>query len=214
MLQVALILGGADCVWCDMGELERLVPSAGWADYITPKPCFARKTKKHRIPMNWPGPVIAINDIGVVFPGRIDHWVSLHPVKFPKWERMRARKRFPKGYVRWGKVGRSMNTDRTVEQWTPGYGGMFAATVARDGLGCEKAILCGVGMTNGPHFVGSTEHTYGKKWLGAAKSWPRWEKPESKARMMGWLKSMSGNTRKLLGAPTAEWLNGEVRKVA
>ena len=62
---LALILGGADCVWDDLEAVGRLcdVPSAV---------------------------VLAVNDVGYAYPGRVDHWCSLHPENFERWEAKRA----------------------------------------------------------------------------------------------------------------------------
>src|SRR5688572_6460764 len=57
----ALLLGGADCVWDDVNALESMLGST------------------------WPGIVIAVNDIGAMWPRRLDHWCSLH-MENMNWE--------------------------------------------------------------------------------------------------------------------------------
>jgi hypothetical protein len=220
-----LLLGGSDCCWCDMGDLEGLFPDAKWADYLTARLCFARQTKAHRIPLAWPGIVVAVNDIGCHFPGRIDHWCSIHPEKFKRcgtgptygrWTQRRKAARYNTDYLTWGQPNKAKFVDRTLKQWiSHGSSGLYAAAVARDGLGAEKAILCGVGMTNGPHFVGSVEHPHGKAWTSVGLHLPRLESEAVQKHLAGdWLRSMSGRTCELLGAPDKAWLQSQDEQAA
>src|SRR5262245_8962788 len=48
---IAFVLGGAKCVWADLASAQVL--------------CI-------------PNTVVVVNDIGVDYPGKIDHWVSYH----------------------------------------------------------------------------------------------------------------------------------------
>src|SRR5690606_42120362 len=66
-------------------------------------------------------------------------------------------------------------------------------------LGLDRVVFCGVPMTITPHYFGGVlwdiaDH-YFKRWYMIA--------PEFQARM----KSMSGRTRELLGAPDKEWVD-------
>ena len=80
-----------------------------------------------------------------------------------------------------------------------GSSGLFALKVALVDLGFDRAVLCGVPIsemaghvTNGPVW-GDAPH-YREAWTEAA--------PE----IIGRARSMSGWTRDLLGAPTADWI--------
>ena len=77
MTPSALILGGASCVWDDVRELEKLIGH------------------------EWPGMVIAANDIGAHWPRRLDHWCSLHPINLADWREERARRGRPGRYRTW-----------------------------------------------------------------------------------------------------------------
>ena len=62
------------------------------------------------------------------------------------------------------------------------------------------ALLCGVPMEPQSHFFDT------EPWLNADNAWRGWAANE--ARMIGWVRSMSGRTAEMLGHPTAVWLHG------
>lgn len=61
-------------------------------------------------------------------------------------------------------------------------------------------VLCGVPMTAEPHDFG------GAAWKAAQQYQPAWRQMHK--RISPYVRSMSGWTRELLGAPTPEWLQG------
>lgn len=154
-MKIALVLGGAACVFADFL----------WANSLG---------VSYRL--------VGVNDIRDDFPD-LDIWVTLHPEKFP--DAFAPSVDFP-------------------ELWEPGgssgSSGLFAVRCAIERLGADRVILCGVPMDTQPHFYG------GDPWLAADGFWPAWivAMPYIKNRV----RSMSGRTRDLLGAPTAEWLAG------
>lgn len=180
----ALILGGADCVWDDLRRLEEMLG------------------------FEWPWTVIAINDIGCVFPRKIDHWCTLHPEKLPRWMDLRKKNGHPDGYVTWTRDNRIRRTKSgdiaTTHRKTPstpfqgGASGMLAAAVAIE-VGAKVGAFCGVPMTNTPHFTESAEHKPGKNWPGAGSHWKAWQREPIAGKLRGRFCSMSGNTMKLLG---------------
>lgn len=179
---IALVLGGASCVWDDVAALEAM--------YGGP----------------WDGLVIAANDIGCHWPRELHHWVSLHPAKFEKWQALRIAEGQPAcAFQTWGRELRMKEpkiTDHTRKAWNGGSSGMFAVQVAVDLL-CRRVVLCGVPLTMTPHF-GESKEAFGPQWAAANGHWRAW--PREKERMLGIVKSMSGRTQELLGAPTLEWL--------
>jgi len=183
----AMCLGGASCVWDDV---------AAWqAEYGAP----------------WDGIVIAANDIGAHWPGRLDHWVSLHPYKLAEWRTLRAANQCPDTpYETWGQKflePDGVAVDHRLMPWPGGSSGMFAAQVARE-VGCTKIVLCGVPITPTPHFAESRE-TFHKQWLASVGHWRGWERARSHDVIHpDWLRSISGRTKDLLGAPTRAWLIG------
>lgn len=181
---IALVLGGASCVWDDVRRLEELIG-------------------EHR-----PGVTIAVNDIGSHWPHRLDHWCTVHPENFRIWKKDRADRGYNLDYVSWAqKLGKREVgvVDRVCpNRWAQGSSGYVAIGVAKE-VGCSKVVLCGVPMTVTPHFAESTFHEPTQPWAGAKTHWKYWQ--EHAETMLGWVRSMSGNTRELLGAPDLEWLN-------
>jgi len=174
----ALCLGGASCVWDDVLAFETL--------YGKP----------------WDGLVIAANDVGSHWPRDLDHWVSLHAYKLPRWQQQRAVFGFTSGYKTWGRRPDDRGVDYTICTWGGGSSGFMAAQVALE-IGCKRVVLCGIPMTQTPHFA-ETRENFHVFWVAAHAHWGAWEKCRS--RLGDNVRSMSGRTEKLLGAPTLAWL--------
>lgn len=183
----ALILGGADCLWEDVDRLGELLSRP------------------------WPGIVIATNDAGVHWPGRLDHWVTLHPEKFERvcppgdtgeWLARRSARGHPGGFTTWSRRADHI-VDRLLEGWNGGSSGLFAVAVAHH-LGVSRAVLCGVPMDERRHFH---EAHGGRPWEWADKHWQVWLR--HRERIAGWVRSMSGRTREQFGLPTLEWLEAD-----
>ena len=182
----ALILGGAACVWDDVKMLEELLGHP------------------------WDGLVIAANDVGCHWPRRLDHWCTLHPEKLGGWLADRVRRGGNADLDTWtrktGPKGGVPGHHHHLTAWAGGATGMLAVQVAHT-LGAVRAVLCGIPMTNTPHFKESTVHHSGRPWGSVNSHWRQWN--TLRGRMQGWVTSMSGRTRDLLGAPSRAWLNGE-----
>jgi hypothetical protein len=178
----ALVLGGASCVWDDLLEFEM-------------KHCI------NHLP--WDGLVIAANDVGAHWPRDLDHWVTLHSDKFPAWQLLRMQHGFRAGYRTWCRWYRpDIPVDFRMRPWAGGSSGMLAVQVALEGLGCTHVVLCGVPMTQTPHFAETTERFH-SIWLAANAHWKSWE--DRRAQFGDRVRSMSGRTRELFGAPSLEW---------
>lgn len=179
----ALCLGGASCVWEDVLAWETMYGQ------------------------QWDGLVIAANDIGSHWPRELHHWVSLHPDKFQKWEALRRAQQMPAcSYVTWGRDYRmkeAPQSDRVITPWPPGGSSGLLAIQVASLLGCTRAVLCGIPMTMTPHFQ-ETKEMFGATWAASAGYWRAWNRNHH--LMQGWVRSMSGRTQELLGAPTKEWL--------
>ena len=143
--------------------------------------------------------VVAANDVGAHWSGRLDHWVSLHPEKFRKWAHERAGRGYPGGYVTWGHRETPM-THRATGDWG-GSSGLFATKVALE-QGATRVVCCGVPLVKAAaHFFDPSPWPSGEAYRGG------WIKHE--AELMGRVRSMSGWTREYFGAPDEEWLCGE-----
>ena len=181
-----VVLGGAETLWDDLSRLEEIIGGT------------------------WPGVVIAVNDAGVDYPHRVDHWVSYHPEKFLRvcppgdtgeWEARREAAGRNTDYLLW-----SHRAKHIVDRIIPRHGGssgQLAVEVGLDHLGLRRVVLCGVPMERRPHYHDAHD---GKPWTGARHHWP-WE-DEFVDRWRQDLRSMSGNTRSTFGAPTLPWLRG------
>ena len=161
----ALILGGGSCVWDDIRALG-----------------------------TWDGLVIAVNDVGCVYPYPVDHWCSLHAEKLAGWALERKGRGFDMTFTTWTRPERE-GADRQLAGWSSGSSGMFAVGVALE-LGAESVVLAGVPMEPRPHFFDATAWTDFANYRGA------WEKRAD--RLRGRVYSMSGWTRDLLSGPP--WL--------
>jgi len=135
-----LILGGAKCVWEDVGSLGQ-----------------------------WPKTVVvaAVNDVGAQWPGPLIFWASLHPRKFKKWEKARRLNGYPPGYEKWSHKYNKPMTDRTLPDWG-GSSGLFACKIALR-LGYEQIVIAGIPMEKAEgHFFNSKDWNdcdkYRNKW--------------------------------------------------
>lgn len=139
--------------------------------------------------------VLAVNDAGCVWPLRLDHWCTLHPEKLRAWE---GRRTGPGRYLRWAhtKTGFPF-IDRVTDDWQ-GSSGLFAVKVALRDLGHDKVIAAGVPMTATPHFFDTG------RWAERNSFIEGWQSHASEIKPR--VRSMSGWTRELLGAPSKQWL--------
>lgn len=176
---VALILGGASCLEDDILSARRLVDPAA---------CV----------------VIAANDAGFWWPGRLDHWVTMHVEELPERERIRAERGYSGGYVRWtrpypaGMQERHELVDQLISGWN-GSSGLLAVGVAVAKLECSHSLLCGMPMDERAHFNRKG------RWEDCHRNRLGWRDRETDIR--GRVRSFSGWTAEFLGVPDAEWLD-------
>lgn len=198
----ALVLGGAKSVWRDVAVLETMIDGF------------------------WPGLVIAVNDVGCVWPRRLDHWVTLHHEKLALdlgwrnpdggphgWLALRDVNGHPDGYQVWGHVRKGTYApDNFVRQWDSGSSGLLGVALAYQ-LGCTKVVLAGVPMDDRPHFAESVVHHPRQRWTSVRSHWEAWRKNLTRLRER--TRSLSGRTRAELGAPSMGWLmDSEMRRAA
>lgn len=145
---------------------------------------------------------VCVNDIGAVFPGQLHEWATLHPDKLPAWEAARAERGHPDVGTRWT-VSRSAHVDRLVRTWTGGSSGLLGVDVALNGLGMDGAVLCGVPMDDRPNDY-NPQHADG--WGQFRRFRSAWLRVPVLEVIRPRVRSMSGWTRELLGAPTEEWV--------
>lgn len=147
-------------------------------------------------------------------------WVGLHPEAMDDYEKKRLNLGLPGGYEivaplshevgQHGKKGRV--TRRVAYQW-PGMShsagsGIYGAKVAMHD-GHNKIVLAGIPMEpEAGHFISKDKNIQGITRGPVWKDFPAFVSGYTFALpiMKGIVKSMSGRTRKDLGAPTAQWL--------
>lgn len=147
--------------------------------------------------------IIACNHAARDEPGRVDHWVTMHPDLLAHWlEQRRAAGRPEPGQL-WAARHRAhkCQLDVTrVENWG-GSSGLLCVAVAFE-LGVQRIVLAGVPMRKTfCHFDAK------EPWTEAREYWPAWER--HRPRMEGRVRSLSGWTQELLGSPDRGWLHGD-----
>lgn len=145
-MKVAIVIGGAECVWADYEQTKALLgPIVEYKDWTT----------------------FVINDSIPLFPDWVDHAVSLHPNKFKDWAHKRNELKLNIPYRVWAHRAAPLVTDHTKD-WG-GSSGLFACKVALE-LGYRRIILCGVPMDEkAKHIV------RGVPWQPARAFWRAWE---------------------------------------
>lgn len=180
MAEVGLIIGSARCLSVDLEAALR---------WFKPKV------------------IIGINESGRDYPGHVDHWVSMHPEKMGCWidERIRAGRPAP------GTVWSPNN--RNHPEWTGpmikaeswgGSSGLFGIVVGLKGAKLTRLVLAGVPMDA---LQGHYHRPKEGRWLECDAYKAMWQRHLPKFK--DHVRSMSGWTRDLLGAPTESWLNGQ-----
>lgn len=187
---IALVLGGARSVWLDVAALERIIEQ------------------------EWPGLVVAANDVGVHWKRRLDAWTSLHPdrmtradVRHPKrWSWLDQREQSggntPELWARKNRFGVPNTVD---DRFKGGSSGLLAVEVALQ-MGAQRVVLCGVPMSQTPHFAESIDHGP-LPWKSADSHWRAWHR--HRVILEERVRSMSGRTLDTFGAPTRDWILGE-----
>jgi hypothetical protein len=145
--------------------------------------------------------IIGVNHAARDWSGPLDHWVSFHSELMPKWLAERdAAGRAPAGLL-WTAEHRVQPVKIKMDR-APNWGGssgLLAVSVALK-LGAEKIVLCGIPLDHEQGHYDSPD----KRWREAGGYRVGWTKHLD--QMRGAVRSMSGWTRELLGAPDGPWL--------
>ena len=166
-----LVVGSARCVWDDLSQF------------------------RHEID------VMTVNDMVIHLPGRVTHAYSNDAWRVPPM--IQARR--PKFVEQWGNpYGHSCNPHEGVYVWPwPGHGtSSLNAVYTALALGYDEVILAGVPLDDSGHYFDppwvKTNFTQEVK---ETESGPRYWEMAAKKVFDGKVKSLSGRTRDLLGAP-------------
>lgn len=173
----ALVIGSAKCVWDDLYVSSLLFD---------------------------PDITIAVNKIGVVYIGNIDHWVSYHADLLSKWSTLRKQAGLSPVKNFWSGLATSRHEPRDVKRHANrgGSSGLLATCIALDELQASKVVLAGIPIdpTMG-HF-----DNVNKAWRDGKNYQTHWI--QKKNYFNDRVRSMSGWTSELLGKPTIDWLKG------
>lgn len=151
--------------------------------------------------------VIAAKRAGVVWPGNLDAWVTLHPERLDQDIKARRQRGFPRAkcvYSHKSTAGQQYTTHqieyKLPKQRTSGSSGLFAVKVALEEFRLTRLVLCGIPM----------DKTFGriddknKIWAGADAFRPAFMDVFDDLRPF--VRSMSGWTAMKFGKPTTEWI--------
>jgi len=164
-----LILGGARCVWDD---LKRVTP--------------------------WSGDVMAVNDVGMHYAGRLRHWVTLHPEYMPGWMKWRLGHCMGEGAR--PETHSSKAHEGIDRVWPPAIvGGSSGQAAGFIGLmlGYAPIVYAGCPMDGSGHYFDPPWRT--SEELTGRHIEISWE--HAREIFAGRVTSLSGNTRRWLGAP-------------
>ena len=172
-----IIMGGAKCVWDDLKKAKKLI-------------------EKHDL--------AAVNDIGVHYPERIHHWLSLER-RISEWYEQRNNNHHPMDVLvhvyyhdRLLDHKRHINYFWKMEK-SPIMSGVFGP-IALKALGYKRIILAGIPSDKQPRFFDPPDKDY-HPWKCSQGSWLN-----HKDYFDDTLRSMSGFTKEVFGEPTKEWL--------
>ncbi len=150
-----------------------------------------------------PDLVIATNNAGADYEGAVDHWCSFHAELLPRWIAEREAAGRPPAGCYWTVERRNAPASPLALQRVPNWGGssgLVAVTVAVERLGCSHVVCCGV-----PLDMMAAHYHDPKPWRDAGNYRKAWK---TRQVQLTAVRSMSGWTRELLGAPNREWLHG------
>lgn len=145
--------------------------------------------------------IMAVNDMIMYYPGRIDHAYSNNHAYLSKW----CEARRDQYLTKYGPV-KHTHSNKTGGRHTwpwPGHGtSSLNAVYTGIGLGYDRIILCGVPLDDSGHF-------FEPPWIGTnfvaevrdRDGGPKYWKNARDRIFKGQVQSMSGRTRELLGAP-------------
>lgn len=147
-----------------------------------------------------PTVVAAANNIGIEWPGHLDYWFTLHPGACIDWpgivdatrRRVKAGRNKPQIWAHKAAGG--------IDRHTPDWGGSTGLLGCKGliEMGFERIVLAGVPMNTTPHFYSN------QPWRQVERYRQAWTR--QLADLAPFVRSMSGWTQELLGAPDPDWL--------
>lgn len=194
-MKSALVIGCAANVWQDVSDAKKLMKFDA---------------------------IYCVKQMGVHYSKKFDVWVTLHPEAMDVYEIERKGLRYPNGYQivappknelssdhkDKGNIARRVSYLFSDVSTASASSGIYGAKVALED-GFDKIVLAGVPMTpEAGHFLPESKNVSGQM---RGKIWTQHNAFMSGfniavPHLKGKVKSMSGYTKQVLGAPTQEWL--------
>lgn len=164
--------------------------------------CWREDFEAFRAVHAGPFDVIAVNAALWLYDGEITHAVTIHPEHMDGWLEKRTGN-LPTLWTTESKRHRVRDgVYKTLGHWGTGSSGLFGVTVALH-LGYTRVLLCGIPMDPRPHAPDASPKWEGGSWNDYEIHREGWTHHKDK---LGCVRSMSGWTQALLGAPDAEFL--------
>jgi len=151
--------------------------------------------------------VICVNGAGFLYLEPIAMWCSIHGSYMRGWIEKRRAAGASMDFLAYGNFSKHEDPGEVIPWNRPnggGSSGMYAVTVALES-GYDKVILCGVPLEGQQRY----DYKESAEVVPSPTDYKHYRSGWINNREMfaGRVRSMSGWTRELLGAPTEEWLN-------
>lgn len=149
--------------------------------------------------------IIGVGSASADYPGHLDCIVSFHVELIGTWVALRHKRGYPpaRRLVTCQRRGlRMYYKDIETVQCEGGSSGLIATFAGLDLYKADHVVLAGVPMD-----PDKGQYDTKQRWREAIKHRTAWN--TNLPKLQGKVKSMSGWTQQLLGAPTPEWLYGE-----
>lgn len=145
--------------------------------------------------------IMAVNDIGMHLPYRIEHWYSNDKIMLPKWVAAR-RPRYKKDFEESIKTHSCVGGAKYTWPW-PGHGtSSLNACYTGLALGYDLIVLAGIPLDDGGHYFDPPwVKTNFARECSERPEGPRFWRTAAKNVFDGKVKSLSGRTKDLLGSP-------------
>jgi hypothetical protein len=157
-----------------------------------------------------PDIIVGVKDIWMEYP-RIDYFVTFHVDRIPRELERRRKLGYPDPKAVWTYNGvrvPKIPIPVKMHKVRGGSSGLLGAIVGT--IEADRAVLAGIPLdTNMRHYH---NRKHGKPWAEGRLYKPHWE--QMKPELQDKVKSMSGWTMKLLGAPTVDWVHGRTSQIA
>lgn len=145
-----------------------------------------------------PDGIFAVKDMIAKWPARIDYGCTLHPDRTDGYMQERSHNKYPCGFDMYAhKNFGSKITHKEVRDWA-GSTGLFAVKLALE-MGFSGIVLAGVPMQ-----IEYGHITRKQPWVHAHSFRNGWN--HHRKELEPYVRSMSGWTREMFGAPTYEWI--------